>query len=453
LRLSSRFGHLTALVVTLFASTVVGFAPAASAAVFNPETFMLANGMQVVVVTSRRAPIVSHMVWYKVGAADDPVGKSGIAHFLEHLMFKGTKTIPPGQFSKIVARNGGNDNAFTTHDYTAYFQRVARDKLDLVMRMEADRMTNLVLTDAEVLPERQVVLEERRTRIDNDPGSQLYEQAQAALFLNHPYRVPVIGWKHEIEKLNTRDALDFYRRFYVPNNAILVIAGDVTAAEVKPLAEKYYGVIPRGHDIVRQRPTEPAHTATQRVELRSARVRQPTWSRTWLAPNYRRAKGNEAYALQVLAEVLGGGATSRLYRALVVEQGLAASADAWFSPSQLDSGQFGVSAMPRPGKDLAKVEMAVIVEVQRIVTGGVTPEEVAHAKKSMMAAAIYARDSLRAATSALGRALATGQTVDDVESWPDRIDTVTAEEVNKAARAVLVDVGWVSGVLLPKEGS
>ena len=179
---------------------------------------MLSNGMQVVVVTNERAPVVVHMVWYKVGAADEPIGKSGIAHFLEHLMFKGTKSVPPGEFSKIIARNGGMDNAFTSQDYTAYFQKVARNKLELVMRLEADRMTNLTLTDKEVLPERDVILEERRSRTDNDPGAQLYEASRAALFINHPYRFPVIGWKHEIEELTKKDALQFYKKFYNPNN-------------------------------------------------------------------------------------------------------------------------------------------------------------------------------------------------------------------------------------------
>ena len=231
LRLITALFGIATILVTVFAKSP-------SAAVFNPESFVLKNGMQVVVISNRRAPVVSHMVWYKTGAADEPRGKSGIAHFFEHLMFKGTKSVPPGEFSKIIARHGGRDNAFTTQDYTAYFQIVARDKLDLVMRLEADRMRNLVLTDAEVLPERDVVLEERRSRTDNNPGSQLWEASRAALFLNHPYKIPVIGWKHEIERLTTKDALDFYRRYYVPNNAILIVAGDVNAKELKPLAEK-----------------------------------------------------------------------------------------------------------------------------------------------------------------------------------------------------------------------
>ncbi len=421
----------------------------AKAAVFSPQSFTLANGMQVVVVTNRRAPVVAHMVWYRVGAADDPPGRSGIAHFFEHLMFKGTDTVPPGEFSKFVARNGGTDNAFTSHDYTAYFQKVARDRLELVMRIEADRMRNLTLTDAEVLPERDVVLEERLSRTDNDPGSQLYEAARAALFLNHPYRIPIIGWKHEIEKLTTDDALAFYRRYYAPNNAILIVAGDVTLAELKPLAEKYYGVLKPGPAIVRERIREPPHLAPRRVELTSKRVGQPSWSRTYLAPSYAGAEGNEAYALQVLAHLLGSGTTTRLYRALVVEQGIAVSAGAWYSPDGLDYGTFGLSVSPRPGKDLAAASTALMAEIARLLKDGVTEAEVATAKKRMSARAIYARDSLSAAPNIIGRALTTGRRIEDVESWPERIRAVTRAEVEAAARKVLVDTGSVTSILRP----
>ena len=321
-----QFVQSFAVRVVVLAALLLGSAPDAGAVVFSPKSFMLANGMQVVVVTNRRAPIVAHMVWYKIGAADEPRGKSGIAHFFEHLMFKGTKSYPNGEFSKIVARNGGTENAFTTQDYTAYFQKVARDKLELVMKLEADRMSNLILTDKEVLPERDVVLEERRARTDNNPAAQLYEASQAALFLNHPYKNPVIGWKHEIAALTTKDALDFYRRYYVPNNAILIVAGDITVAELRPLAEKYYGTIARGADIVRNRVSEPPQLAARRVEMKSPRVGQPSWSRYYTAPSYRTAKGTQAYALEVFSDIIGGGTTSRLYRSLVVDQGIAAAA-------------------------------------------------------------------------------------------------------------------------------
>jgi zinc protease len=441
--LTAVFGIATVLVTV--------FATPSSAAVFNSESFVLKNGMQVVVIPNRRAPVVAHMVWYKTGAADEPRGKSGIAHFFEHLMFKGTKLVPPGEFSKIIARHGGRDNAFTTQDYTAYFQTVARDKLGLVMRLEADRMRNLVLTDAEVLPERDVVLEERRSRTDNNPSSQLWEASRAALFLNHPYKIPVIGWKHEIEQLTTNDALDFYRRYYVPNNAILIVAGDVDAKELKPLAEKYYGVIPRGRKIVRNRITEPPHRAGRRVEMASRRVGQPSISQTYLASSYATAKGNQAYALLVLAEIFGGGTTAQLYRSLVVDQGIASNAGAWFSADALDYGRFGLSASPRPGVSLEKVEAALQAEVKKLLKDGVSEKEIKRAVKSMVASAVYARDSLRAAPNIIGRALSTGRTIADVESWPDRIKAVTVDEVNAAARAIFRTETSVTAILRKKQ--
>jgi len=423
------------------------------AKVFEPKTFTLANGLQVVVISNHRAPIVIQMVWYKIGAADESAGKSGIAHFLEHLMFKGTKTVPPGEFSKIVARNGGQDNAFTSQDYTAYFQRVAKNKLDLVMRLEADRMTGLTLTDKEVLPERDVVLEERRSRTDNNPGAQLHEQSQAALYLHHPYGDPVIGWKSEIQNLTTADALAWYRKYYTPNNAVLIIAGDVTIDEIRPMAEKYYGPIPSRAVSPRVRLSEPPHLAARRVVLESPQVRQPSWSRTFIAPSSNTSKNGEAPALQVLAEILGGGPTSRLYRALIVEGKIATSAGAWYSSSALDLGSFGFSASPRPGGKIEIVEAAMAAEIKRLLTGGVTEDEVASAKKSLRAGAIYVRDSLGAGPNIIGRALTTGRSIADVESWPERIGAVTREQVESAARAVLRDKKSVTSVLLPDSKS
>lgn len=433
---------------------LLGFActqPAAPARaqVFNPETFTLDNGMQVVVVPNRRVPIVSHMVWYKVGAADETPGKSGVAHLFEHLMFKGTPSIPPGQFSKIVARNGGRDNAFTSSDYTAYFQNVAVDRLELVMRMEADRMHNLVLDDENVRTERNVVLEERRSRTDNSPGALLSERMEAALFLNHPYNRPVIGWASEIAALTTEDAVSFYRRWYAPNNAILVVAGDVTAETVRPLAEKYYGVLPRADTPPRKRLEEPPAVAARRVVLEDARVQQPQLSRLYQAPSYNRGRKELAYPLQVLAEIVGGNATSRLYRALVVEQGVAAGASAWYDPAALDLASFGVAATPRPGVPMEKVEAALDASLARILAEGLPADEVERAKSRLRANVAYARDSLHTGARVLGEALATGQTVEDVEAWPQRIAAVTPEQVAEAARAVLVMRASVTGVLLP----
>ncbi len=425
----------------------------AEARVFDPETFTLDNGMQVVVITNRRAPIVTHMVWYKVGAADESPGESGNAHFLEHLLFKGTKTLGPGEFSEIIARNGGQENAFTSQDYTAYFQTVARDRLEIVMRYEADRMVNLVLTDDVVLPERDVILEERRSRVDNSPGAQLGETMNAAAYLNHPYRLPVIGWEHEIRALNTQTALAFYRKWYAPNNAVLIVAGDVSSDEVRPLAEKYYGKVAARPVPERRRIEEPPQNAARRVTLESAQVRQPSLTIRFLAPSVSSAVHAQTYPLQVLQEIMGGGATSRLYRSLVVEQGLATSAGAGYDSSGLDSGDFSFYASPRPGIEIEQVEQALRAEITRLLDSGVTEEEVATARQRLRASAIYARDSLGTAPNIFGRALTTGQSVEDVEAWPARIEAVTAAQIDAAARAVLRDVQSVTGLLLPKPTS
>jgi zinc protease len=437
------------LAVVLTSGAVILRPDPLRAKVFEPESFTLENGLQVIVITNRRAPIVNHMIWYKVGAADEAPGESGLAHFLEHLMFKGTETLPPGEFSRIVAENGGVENAFTSHDYTAYFQTVARDRLEIVMRHEADRMTNLKLSDEVVDPERDVVLEERRSRVGNEPSAKLWEMVNATLFLNHPYRLPVIGWEHEIRQLDTEGALAFYRRWYAPNNAILIVAGDITAKEVRPLAETYYGVIPRGEVPERRRVEEPQQNAARSVTLESPRVRQPSLSIRYLAPSYNRGASEHAYALQVLDEIMGGGTTSRLYRALVVEQNLAASAGSSYDASAFDLGSFGFHVSPRLGVEIDRLEAALRAEIKRLLAEGVTQKEVATATRRLEAAAVYARDNLSTGARVFGAALTTGSSVEDVEAWPDRIKAVTVDQVNEAAKAVLLGKP-VSAYLLPK---
>jgi len=427
-----RFAVLGAM---LIAAMLWSSFPARSA-VFNPETFTLNNGMRVVVVPNHRVPVVTHMVWYRVGAMDESPGRSGIAHLLEHLMFKGTKTRESGEFSRLVARNGGRENAFTSSDYTGYFQTVAKDRLALMMELEADRMRNLVVNAEQVEPERLVVLEERRQRVDNRPQSILAEHIDAALFLNHPYQRPIIGWEHEIRGLTPDDIAAFYRRWYAPNNAILVVAGDVTAAEVRPLAEKFYGVIPAEALPPRVTATEPPQRAARRIALRDARVRQPSISRSYLALSYMFGDTEHAYALQVLAEALGGTATTRLYRQLVVEQGLAISAGAWYGAMARGPSRFVVYASPRPGVSMAALETAIDTILDNIVEDGLTQDEVDRATARMRASAVYARDSLRTGARILGEALVVGLSVEDVESWPGRISAVTVDDVAAAARHV-----------------
>jgi len=423
--------------------------PAAAA---EPSYFTLANGLEVVVIPDRRTPVVTHMIWYKVGSADEPPGKSGIAHFLEHLMFKGTAKHPIGFFSQMVARIGGQENAFTSTDYTGYYQRVSRDQLPRLMTLEADRMTGLVLTDEVVLPERDVILEERNQRTDNDPSALLGEQVQAALFLNHPYHKPVIGWRREMEQLSRDDALAFYRRFYTPNNAVLVVAGDIGVEEVKALAESTYGKVQPTTEIgPRLRPQEPEPVAARQVTLVDRRVGQPNLQRSYLVPSETSAAPGEAEAIDVLVHILGSGSTSRLYRRLVVEQGLAASVGGWYQGSALDPSRLAVFATPRAGVGLPQLETALDEALSEVIEHGVTSEEIDRAKNRMVADMVYAQDSQATLARIYGVALTTGSSVEKVGTWTNRIRAVPAEAVGAAARRWLDKRRSVTGYLVREQ--
>ncbi len=411
--------------------------------------FTLANGLELVVVPDRRAPIVTHMIWYKVGAADEQAGKSGIAHFLEHLMFKGTKKHPAGYFSQMIADAGGRENAFTSSDYTAYFQRVPREQLAKIMQLEADRMTGLVLTDDVVLPERDVVLEEYNSRVANSPRARLAEQIEAALFLNHPYGRPVIGWRQEIEKLNREDALAFYRRFYGPNNAIVVVAGDVEADQVRVLAQNTYGKIARRFEVgPRVRPQEPLPVAARSVTLSDPRVEQSTLQRSYLVPSVTTAKRGESEALEVLANVLGGGASSRLYRTLVVEKSVAVSAGSSYEGATLDATRFGIYGATQQGTSLVQLEEAMDAVIAELSDKGIGADELERTKTRLIAESVYALDSQSTLARWYGGALATGMTVESVRTWPERIRAVTADAVRDAARQWLDKRRSVTGYLI-----
>ena len=412
--------------------------------------FKLKNGMEVVVIPDHRAPVVTHMVWYRVGAADEPRGASGIAHFLEHLMFKGTDKVAPGEFSKIVARNGGQDNAFTGHDATAYFQRVARDRLPLVMEMEADRMVNLKLLEKDVVTERKVILEERRSRVENDPSNILSEQMNAALYQSHPYGIPILGWEHEMRALDREKALKFYERYYAPNNAILIVAGDVTADEVRKLAQETYGKIPANAERVRDpRPVEPRHRAPIRVNLDDPRAGRATVQRLYLAPSYTTAEPGEAEALDLMMKVLASGSTSRIYRALVVDKKIAASAGGWFSGTGLDAGRMGVYAVASDGADIADVEKALDAVIADFIENGATQKELDRARNSYIASHIYGGDSQSRLARRYGWGLVNGRTIADIEEWPERLKKVAVEDLQKVAKKYFDLSQSVTGVLRP----
>lgn len=416
--------------------------------------FTLDNGLQVVVIPDHRTPVVTHMVWYQNGSADDPIGKSGIAHFLEHLMFKGTEKHPQGEFSNVVAELGGQENAFTSTDYTAYFQRVAREHLSTVMGFEADRMQGLVLTDDVVDPERDVVIEERRMRTDTDPGAQLGESVAATLFTHHPYGKPIIGWMHEIEGLNREDALAYYRRFYTPENAILVVAGDVTPEEVRKAADATYGKIPRrGEPPVRRRPQEPDPRAARLVTLADPKVEQPSLQKAYLVPSYTTGAPGEAEALEVLVQILAAHSTGRLHRRLVVEQKVAVAAGGWYQSSALDRSRLLLYAVPRPGVTLQSLDGDLDACIAEIVSGGVDERELARAKTRLIADTVYAQDSQASLARIYGSTLATGGTVASVASWPRDIEAVTADDVSKAAARWLDGRRAVTGYLLKDEAA
>jgi zinc protease len=415
-----------------------------------PTSFTLQNGLQVLIIQDHRTPVVTQMVWYKVGSADETPGKSGLAHFLEHLMFKGTAKHPVGEFSQTVLKIGGNENAFTSTDYTGYFQRVPRDQLGKMMEFEADRMTGLILKDENVLPERDVVLEEYNMRVANNPEARLNEQIMAALYLNHPYGRPVIGWHQEIEKLDREDALAFYRRFYAPNNAILVIAGDVEVKDVRPMVEETFGEVQPQPAIParRIRPQEPEPVAPRTVTLADPHVEQPAIKRLYLVPSATTTAPGEAAALDVLAQLMGSGSNSYLYRALVVDRPLAVSASASYQGTSLDPSQFSISASPRPGVEFAAVEQIIDGVIADVAQNPVRSEDLERVKTQLIAEAVYAQDNQATMARWYGGGLTSGLSVEDVRSWPDRIRAVTADEIRAVAQKWLDKKRSVTGYLI-----
>lgn len=416
----------------------------------NFKSFTLANGLQVVVIPDHRAPVVTHMIWYKVGAADEVAGQSGIAHFLEHLMFKGSTNFPDGEFSRIVASVGGQENAFTSQDYTAYFQRVAKEHLSKMMEMEADRMANLELREDQVAPELQVIHEERASRVDNNPSALLGEALQAILYRNHPYGTPIIGWDHEISLLNRQKALDFYDLYYTPNNAILIVAGDVTEEEVKGLAEAHYGKVERRAEPgPRIRPSEPPQRTARTLTLRHERVRQANVRRAYVVPSDVTARNGEAEALQLLAYILGEGTNSRLYQSLIIDKKIASSAGAYYQSGGVDDTSFNFYGTPTPGNTPDTVMDAIATELEKLITEGVSEEEVARAKRSMLASTFYAQDSQVSLARIVGANLTSGSTLEEIRSWAKDLAAIEPRAIQAVAEKYLAEHRSVTGYLLP----
>jgi zinc protease len=414
-------------------------------------TYQLDNGMDVVVIEDHRAPVVVHMLWYRAGSADEPVGSSGVAHYLEHLLFKATDTVESGEFQRVVAENGGSDNAFTSYDYTGYFQRVAADRLPLMMQYEADRMNNLVLTEDDIVSERGVILEERNQRTENSPNALAREQMRASQFLNHRYGVPIIGWKHEMETLDMDDALSFYDLYYSPNNAILVVAGDVQPDEVLALAQEHYGPIPMEPDLPeRFRTQEPPQTAERRLIFEDPRVAQPYITRSYLAPERDAGAQEDAAALTYLADLLGGSPfTSALGIALQFETSTAVYSGAYYDGLNLDDGTFGFTVVPSEGVSLQEAEDAMDAAIVDFLAAGIDPERMEALRTQLKAGEIYARDNVGGLARRYGAALTSGLTVQDVQAWPDILQAVTAEDVLAVAERVLDRNQSVTGWVIP----
>ena len=423
------------------------------ASIFNAEEFFLDNGMHVVLIQDNRAPIVSHMIWYKVGSADEPQGQSGIAHFLEHLMFKGTRKFPEGEMSQIVARSGGNQNAFTSYDYTAYYQNVPKDKLQLMMELESDRMKNLILKPSEIDTERQVVLEERRMRVDSSPFALLSERLNASLWVTNHYSIPIIGWENEINKISEKNLFDFYKKWYVPNNSILIVAGDISLDSLRDYASSTYGAIPSDSSFVsRSRSSYLPPKVDIRITMNDDRVRQSRWYKTYISPSINVGEKSDTYALSLFNEIFGSGITSRLYQSLVVKQRLATSASSYYNDSSVSWGSFSILVTPASGVNVKDVENAINVELNKIINSGITENELTIAKKRIIADLIYIKDSPIQASRSLGSLLSTGFSLRDIEDWPNNIQQVSLDDINSITSAFLKSAPNAVGVLLPQGG-
>jgi zinc protease len=426
----------------------------AQAQLFYPETATLKNGMQIVVLPNNRAPVITQMIWIKAGGTSDPWNNSGVAHFIEHLFFKGTKNHAEGDYSKIISRMGGTENAMTSYDYTAYYATFGAQHLDEVMALEADRFANWLVTDAQVAAERDVILKERQQTTDNKPVARFWEHITAALYPNHPYQRPVLGWRSEMEKLDRALVENYYHSYYTPQNMILVLSGDITLAKAQPLAEKYFGKL-APHDVPpRLSPAIPPLAGEQNLIMTSPLVQETIWSRHYLVDPARPETIAHSDAQIILAKILGDGRTGRLYRRLVVKDKIATSADISFDPIAFGPARFSIIVTPEPDVSLDKIVTAVDDEVKKLLKDGVTDLEVKNATQGIQIETTYARDSVMGPAMIVGEALVAGLDLQTVENRPQRMRAVTKESVMQAAQNILQHPASLTGILLPekKEG-
>ncbi len=410
----------------------------------------LPNGLKVVVKEDHRAPVVVQQIWYRAGSLDEKTGTTGVAHVLEHMMFKGTKAVPVGEFSRRIAAAGGRENAFTSNDYTAYFQQLHTSKLPLAMKLESDRMHNLKLTDAEFAKEIQVVMEERRMRTDDQPRALLEEKLNAAIYLEHPYQHPVIGWMSDLEAMQGADARDWYQRWYVPNNATLVIAGDVKASEVFALAKQTYGKIPARALAPRRTYSEPAQVGIKRLVVK-APAELPYLVMAYHAPTLRDAARDwQPYALEVLAGVLDGNESARLNKSLVREQAVASSVGAGYDSIARGPSTFVLEGTPTEGKTVAELEAALRAQIDKLIAEGVSAEELQRVKAQVLANEVYQRDSVFYQAMQIGQLESVGLSHRDIPVLLKGLQEVTAEQVVAVAREFLKDDNLTVATLDPQ---
>ena len=424
-----------------------GAQPAAQADVFERT---LSNGLKVIVKEDHRAPVVVQQIWYKAGSMDERTGKTGVAHVLEHMMFKGTKSVPAGEFSRLIAAAGGRENAFTSNDYTAYFQQLHKSKLPLAMKLESDRMHNLNLSEAEFSKEIKVVMEERRMRTDDDPHALLQEKMMAVVYEEHPYQHPVIGWMSDLEQLDVNDARTWYQKWYAPNNATLVIAGDVKAAEVFALAQRYYGSIPKHIQPARRKFTEPAQIGIKRMVVK-APAELPLLVMSYHAPNIKDPLREwKPYALEMLAGVLGGNESARLNKHLVREQQVASDVSVGYDSTSRGPTLFTLEVTPSEGKSVGDAEAALRHEIALIVKDGVNEQELARVKAQVMAGEVYKLDSVFYQAMQIGQMESIGLGHKAIPLMLEKLQAVTADQVREVAEAFLVDDNLTIAVLDPQ---
>jgi zinc protease len=423
-----------------------------SPALSQADTFekTLANGLKVIVKEDHRAPVLVQQIWYRAGSMDESTGTTGIAHVLEHMMFKGTKSVPPGEFSKRIAAAGGRENAFTSYDYTAYFQQLHKDKLELAMKLESDRMHNLLLSDAEFSKEIRVVMEERRMRTDDEPHALLFEKLMAMSYQEHPYQHPIIGWMNDLQTLTAADARNWYQRWYAPNNAVLVIAGDVNAKEVFAMAQRYYGGIPSHALPKRKQFNEPPQLGIKRLTLK-APAELPVVVMAYHAPTLHDPhKDSMPYALEVLAGVLDGNQSARLNKSLVREQQIASSAGAGYDSTSRGPSLFTLEGTPSEGVSVAAVEAALREQLALIVRDGVSAQELTRVKAQVTANEVYKRDSVFYQAMQIGQMESIGLSYQDIPVMLLKLQAVTAQQVQDAAREILKDDNLTVAVLDPQ---